>query len=55
MKDSIWYVEGDIKSYFDTIDHDKLLELIHHRVKDKTILKLIRTGLKTKVFNKDKT
>jgi len=34
MKDSIWYIEGDIKSYFDKIDHDKLMELIKRRVTD---------------------
>lgn len=55
MKDSIWYIEGDIKSYFDTINHEKLMELLNRRITDKIILKLIRSGLKARVFMKDKT
>lgn len=53
MKDSIWFVEGDIKSYFDTIDHSKLIHLISKRVQDPLILGLIRTGLKARVFTSD--
>jgi group II intron reverse transcriptase/maturase len=55
MKDSVWYVEGDIQSYFDTIDHNQLLQLIQRRIKDKTIINLISSGLKAKVFNNDNT
>lgn len=54
MKDSIWYIEGDIKSYFDTIDHDILLALIEKRITDPLILNLIKSGLKAKVFTQDK-
>lgn len=54
MKDSIWFIEGDIKSYFDTIDHTILLSLIEKRVKDQLILNLIKSGLKAKVFTQDK-
>lgn len=50
MKDSIWYVEGDIKSYFDTIDPSVLMGLVARRIGDKTILKLIASGLKAKIF-----
>lgn len=50
MKDSVWFIEGDIKSYFDTIDHVILMRLIEKRIKDPIIIKLIRTGLKAKVF-----
>jgi len=55
MKDSIWFIEGDIKSYFPSIDHEILMKILQRRIKDPTILKLIRTGLKAKVFQKDKT
>lgn len=52
MKDSIWFLEGDIKSYFDTIDHAKLIELLRRRIQDDTIIKLIKTGLRAKIFYK---
>lgn len=50
MKNSIWYIEGDIKGYFDNIDHKILMKLIEERIKDPIILKLIRAGLKAKIF-----
>lgn len=53
MKDSIWFVEGDIKSYFPSVNHSILMDLIQKRVTDPNILKLIREGLKAKVFTKD--
>lgn len=36
-----WIVEGDIQSFFDTIDHLKLMQLVRRRIKDKKILALI--------------
>lgn len=53
MKDSIWFIEGDIKSYFPTINHQILMKILEGKIQDPTILKLIRTGLKAKVFQKD--
>lgn len=55
MKDSIWFIEGDIKSYFPSIDHKIFMRILERRIKDPTILRLIRTGFKEKVFQKDKT
>lgn len=52
MKDCPWFIEGDIKSYFPTVNHGILMRIIEERVKDKIILKLIRTGLKAKVFDR---
>lgn len=40
-----WFVEGDIKGCFDTIDHDKLLDIIGKRVRDFRFMKLLRTML----------
>lgn len=54
MKDSIWFIEGDIKSYFPSIDHQILMNILERKIQDPTILRLIRTGLKAKVFQKDK-
>jgi group II intron reverse transcriptase/maturase len=38
-------VDGDIKSYFDTIDHDGLMELLRWRISDRKVLKLLRKWL----------
>jgi group II intron reverse transcriptase/maturase len=50
MKDSSWFVVGDIKGYFDNIDHNTLIKLIQKRVKDPLTIELIKKGLKAKVF-----
>jgi RNA-directed DNA polymerase len=42
-------VDADITSYFDTIPHGKLLELIAQRVVDRNILRLIKLWLKAPV------
>lgn len=49
-----WILNADLKSYFDTINHDKLMSLLEERIKDPLILKLIRTGLQAKIFKFDK-
>ena len=43
-------LDADIKSFFDNIDHDKLLEFVHRRINDKRVLKLIRKWLKCGVL-----
>jgi RNA-directed DNA polymerase len=40
-------LDADIKGYFDNINHEKLLELVHMRISDRKTLKLIRKWLKT--------
>ncbi len=36
-----WFVEGDIKAYFDTIDHHVLVNILRRRIKDEAFLGLI--------------
>jgi group II intron reverse transcriptase/maturase len=42
-------IDADISKYFDTIPHDKLLQLVAKRIVDKNILSLIRMWLKAPV------
>jgi group II intron reverse transcriptase/maturase len=41
-----WFIEGDISKCFDTIDHNKLMEVLSVRIVDKRFLDLIRKALK---------
>lgn len=40
-----YVVDADLKSYFDTIDHDMLMELVAEKVSDGQVLGLVRTLL----------
>lgn len=45
--------DADLSSYFDTIDHDELMEKIQRRIADRQVLKLIRMLLEAVVIDKD--
>ena len=45
--------DADMKAYFDTIPHDKLMKCIQMRVSDGNVLKLIMMWLKSTVHEKD--
>lgn len=42
-----WVIDLDLKSFFDRVNHDKLMELISRKVADKTLLRLIRQYLRS--------
>lgn len=37
-----WFIEGDIKSFFDNINHDTLINIMKERIEDERFLRLIR-------------
>lgn len=41
-----WFIEGDIKSCFDLIDHGKLMEILRKRIKDERFIDLIWKALR---------
>ena len=45
-----WVVDIDLAKYFDTVNHDKLMELVAEKVADKRLLKLIRLYLESGVM-----
>jgi RNA-directed DNA polymerase len=47
-----WTIERDIQSFFDTIDHPKLMKLLGRRIKDKRILTLIWRFLRAGVMER---
>jgi RNA-directed DNA polymerase len=48
-----YVVEVDIKSFFDTIDHDWLIRMLEERIDDEAFLRLIRKWLKAGILEED--
>jgi len=46
-----WVVDADLKSYFDTIAHDKLMQHVESRISDGRLLKLIESYLKQEIID----
>lgn len=49
-----WVVDADLKSYFDTIPHDRLIERVERYISDGRILDLIKSFLKQKIIEENK-
>ena len=45
-----WVIDLDVRSFFDTLDHGKLREILHQRVHDGVLLRLIGKWLKAGYF-----
>ena len=48
-----YLVEADIRSFFDRIDHQLLIEMLEQRIDDKSFLRLIRKWLKAGILDTD--
>ena len=45
-----WFIEGDIKGFFDNIDHNVLIAILSERISDEKFLRLIRKFLNAGYF-----
>jgi RNA-directed DNA polymerase len=50
-KGQVWVVDADLKSYFDTIPHSRLMGYVEEHIADGQVLKLIRAYLKAGVMD----
>ena len=48
-----YIVEADVKSFFDNLDHDWLLQMLSLRIDDRAFLKLLRKWLKAGILDTD--
>jgi len=46
-----WVIDLDIKAYFDTIPHERLITLLQKRITDKWIIRIVRRWLKTGILD----
>jgi group II intron reverse transcriptase/maturase len=49
-----WVLDADIRSFFDTIDHEWMLKFVEHRISDKRVLRHIRKWLNAGVLEDGK-
>ncbi len=45
-----WVLDADIRGFYDTIDHEWLIQFVEHRVGDRRVVRLIRKWLKAGVL-----
>lgn len=47
-----WVVDADIRSFFDTMDHNWVMKFVAHRIADKRVLRQIQAWLKAGIMEK---
>lgn len=45
-----WVLDFDIRSFFDSLDHEEMLRMLEHRIADQRILRLIRRWLRAGIL-----
>lgn len=48
-----WVLDADIRSFFDSVDHEWLLRMLAHRIADRRVLRLIQQWLRAGVLESD--
>lgn len=48
-----WIYDADIKGFFNNINHDWMMRMLAHRIKDKSFLRLIKKWLKAGILEED--
>jgi RNA-directed DNA polymerase len=49
----VWVVEADIRKFFDSFNHDLLVQMLERRIDDRAFIRLIRKWLNAGVLNRD--
>ena len=49
-----WVVDADIKSFFDTVDHEWLMKFLEHDIEDKNFLRYVKRFLKAGIMEAGK-
>lgn len=50
-----WVLDADIRSFFDSVDHEWLLQMVAHRIADPRILQLIKLWLRAGILESGET
>lgn len=50
-----WVLDADIRSFFDSVDHEWLLRMLAHRIADPRVLRLVRMWLEAGIFESGET
>ena len=52
LRKNDWYLRADIRKFFDSVDHDLLINVLHRKLKDMKLLKLLEVIIRAVPNNK---